>query len=248
VRRFLILLSLFFLTSCGRVNPDIKGELSENIERIVITNTRYAGRYTIIDKKAILRFKNKIIRANKASINSNLDPDFVFDFYSGNKRVASFKYIAKINDKEVANLIDEKGNLYNVSTTIEDEFIKRLLKVSKNENVPEYYVSAINLIIEKIGAKDSVIAVDLKKEVMTLRYLTSVDIKEIFEGINKNGVKVVLKDSTKNYDYLMILDTKKYSGNRVEAEITVVDNKGTKALYKLEGNYKDKWEFFISFK
>ncbi|MCX7904861.1 MAG: hypothetical protein N2486_10190 [Caloramator sp.] len=249
MKKLLILLSLLLLTSCTGVNPVLKNKfLNQDIERIVITNTRYAGRYTIIDKKAITRFKNKVLRAKEVQNDSNLEPDFIFDFYSENKKVASFKYIAKINEENVANLYDEEGKLYNISTSIEDEFIKRLLKTNRNQNVPDYYVSAINLILDKIDKSDITVAIDLKKEIMTLKYLTSMDIKNIFEGINRNGVNIVLLQQAKEYDYLIAINTKKYSGNSVEAEISVVDPNGMKTVYVIEGNYNGKWEFFIAYK
>lgn len=249
MKKFLIILSLFFLTSCSRVNPALKDKFSnQDIERIVVTNTRYAGRYTIIDKKAITRFKNKVLRAKEVQRDSNLEPDFIFDFYSENKRIATFKYIAKINEENIANLYDEEGRIFNISTSIEDEFIKRLLKTNRNQNVPDYYVSVINLILDKIGKKDITVAIDLKKEIMTLKYLTSMDIKNIFEGINRNGINIALLQQTKEYDYLIAINTKKYSGNRVEAEIAVTDPKGLKTVYVIEGNYNGKWEFFIAYK
>ncbi|WDU82669.1 hypothetical protein [Caloramator sp. Dgby_cultured_2] len=60
MKKFLLILSLFFLTSCTRVNPALKDKfLNQDIERIVVTNTRYAGRYTIIDKKQLQGLKIK---------------------------------------------------------------------------------------------------------------------------------------------------------------------------------------------
>ncbi|KRQ85827.1 hypothetical protein ABG79_02391 [Caloramator mitchellensis] len=248
-RVFYLLITLLLLTSCQRVNPEIKNKLSsQKIERIVITNTRYAGRYSIIDKKAIARFKNKIIKAEEASINTNLEPDFIFDFYSENKKIASYKYIAELNENNTVNLYDESGKTYRIPTSIEDEFIKRLLKKDRNANVPDYYKDSINLILDKLNVKDKTIAIDLKKETMTLKYLTSVEIKEIFESINRDGIKINLLEQNSNFDVLISINTKKYSGNTVQSEITVTDSNGAKTIYFIEGNYKNKWDFFIKYK
>jgi hypothetical protein len=218
---FILLIIASLVSGCGgKVNANIaaSGLDSKQVERIVISNSKYAGRYTIIDKESIDRFKNNILKAKDSSVDIKLEPDFVFDLYDATKKIATFKYIAGVDDDKTGNLIDESGQLYHASQAIEDEFMKRLMKDRGQKNIPEYYISAISLLIDKTYPKenrdekkgDIVIVVDIRKDYSITRYLTSIEQKRIFDSINENGVKIKFPTEVDKWDYYIKINTEQY--------------------------------------
>lgn len=87
---FLILLMLpLVLSSCGRRSVTEKALRvpleSAHIDRIIITSTRNAAKYTIVDTKSISRIKSTIEKGRDAKTDMKLEPDFTFQFYDGRK-------------------------------------------------------------------------------------------------------------------------------------------------------------------
>jgi hypothetical protein len=250
---FFVLIFTLFFSSCStsRINPALKGLFQDKtIERIAITNSRYAGRYTIIDKKSMERFKNKIIRASEATVDSKLEPDFIFDFYDETKKLATFKYIAGVEDEKIANLIDENGKLYHVSTSVEDEFMKRLMKRDDNKNIPEYYISLINLLIEKSGIKpNNTVIVDIRKDYMVTKSLTSMEQKSILDSIDKKGIKIKFPGEVDKADYTIKIKTNKYTDTSVDTTASVIDKYNVAVKFVIKGNFEDgSWSYHIRFK
>ena len=249
---FLVFILLLSASCGGKVNPKISklGITSADIERITITNNKFSGKYTIIDKQSINRFINYIVRSKDSTEDSKLTPDFTFDLFDNEKKVASFKYIAEVDDSSTANLIDTSGSLYHVDSSIEDEFIKRLMKKDSNKNVDDYYESTINRVIEKTDVKpNSTIAVDISKDYLVTKSITSMEQKKILDSIQKDGIKINNLQESEKYDYLININTKKYNDSSSEAYITVTDSKNVKVVYVFDGTYNDsKWSYAINYK
>lgn len=241
-------------TSCAgsKANPKIQalGEGSSTIQRIAITNSRYAGRYTVIDSDNIKRIQEYILKAKDAAVDSKLDPDFVIEFYDDTKNVASFKYIAGIDDEATANLIDSKGNLYHVKTSIEDEFMKRLMKRDGAKNVPEYYISLIKLLIEKSGAKSGdTIVVDISKDYAVTRAITSLEQQSILNSIDDSGIKISFPSETNNYNYLIKIITSKFNEDNCTASASIKDKTNTITKFDISGSFQhSKWEYHIKYR
>ncbi|MCX7884042.1 MAG: hypothetical protein N2448_03310 [Caloramator sp.] len=249
----LLIIIPFLFTSCmGRKkNPALTNlRIDKDIERITVMNNKYAGKYTIIDKKTIERFSNIILEAKDAKSDSTLESDFTFDFYSESKCVVSFKYIAGIEDENTANLYDDKGRSYHVDNSIEDEFINRLMKKGSFKHVSEYYESLLSLIFEKINIKNGQIAaVDIKKDFLVTKYITSLEQKKMIENIDNKGITVKFPKESEKYDYYILIDTRKYNDNTCKTYVTVTDSLGSKVIYVLEGNYTNsKWSYYIKYK
>ncbi|SKA76692.1 hypothetical protein SAMN05443428_101245 [Caloramator quimbayensis] len=249
----LLLIIPFLFTSCigGKKNQNLMSlGLNKDIERITVTNNKYAGKYTIIDKKTIERFSNTILEAKDAKSDSGLESDFTFEFYSESKSIASFKYIAGIDDESTANLYDDKGRLYHVDNSIEDEFINRLMKKGNFKHVSEYYESLLSLIFEKTNIQKGQIAVvDIRKDFLVTKYITSIEQKKMIESIDNKGITVKFPKEAEKYDYYILIDTRKYNDNTCKTYVTVTDSLGSKVIYVLEGNYIDsKWSYYIKFK
>lgn len=250
----LVVIIMLLLTSCmgAKKNQNILnlGLQNADIERVTITNNKFAGKYTIIDKRAIERFKNTVIESTDASIESRLEPDFTFDFFGESRKIASFKYTAGIDDAKTANLVDEKGRLYHVDDSIEDEFIKRLLKKDDNQHVPEYYESLISRIFEKTGVQEgSTVIVDIRKDYLVTRSVTSVEQKKILDSIDEKGIKIKYPGEVDKYDYYIKIDTRKYNDTSCKTLVSVTDKNNVKVTYQIEGNYTDsKWSYFIKYK
>lgn len=247
----LCLITTLLFTSCSssRVNPKIQKKGIENtpIQLVTVTNKRFAGKYTIVDKKIVERFKNSVLRAKDVSETNKLDPDFTFDFYDQTKKIASFNYIAGINDDEVGNLIDEEGNIYHINPSVEDEFIKRLLNKSGTSNssmAPEYYISLLKDLIKKAKVpENSTIVVDIRKDYLVTRQLTSVEQKRILDSINEKNIKIMFPTETDKWDYLFEIRTEKFAGNTSLARVTVTDKDKNVAKYSFKGTFDKKWTY-----
>lgn len=253
IRLFILSIMIMFLaSSCSssRINQNIagKGIDSSEINQVTVTNKRFAGKYTIIDKKIVDRFKSTVLKAKDVSGTNKLDPDFTFDFYDQTKKVATFNYIAGINDNELGNLIDEEGKIYHINTSIENEFLKRLLNKSDNGNshmAPEYYISLIKDLIKKSDVPDnSTIVVDIRKDYLVTRQMTSVEQKRILDSIDERNIKIVFPTETEKWQYMFVIRTEQFMNNISKATITVTDKDKKITKYVYEGNFiKDKWSY-----
>lgn len=257
MKKILLLSSIIIMllmTSCvgGRRNDKIlkMGFDKAVIDRIVIINSRGGVKYTIIDDKSISRIKNIIVRGKDAVTDSKLEPDFLFEFYAGKSIVASFNYIAGISDKKTANLIGDKGGLYHVSTMIEDEFVKRIMKSNVNKNVPEYYISLIEKVIESSDiVEGSEVVVDLSKDNTVTEYILSIDQKRILDSINKKRVSIKLPGETEKQDYTISIRTNSYTDTKSETVVSVTNKDKVTTNYYLEGSFEnEKWSYYIRFK
>lgn len=247
------LFTVFLLTGCigDKANPVLvsKGIKDKSMQRIAITSSRYAGRYTIIDRKAIENFTKIILNATDVQKNSYLEPDFILEFYSDDNNIINFKYIAGISDTEVANLIDPDGRMYHVSSSIENEFLKRLVKGSDSENIPEYYISLIRLLIGKTAVKSGeTVVVDISKDYVVTRSITSVELKKIIDSIDSNA-KIKFPSETKVYNHIIKINTSKYTDQTTNADISISDSKGKTQYYEIVGTYENgDWNYHIKYK
>lgn len=237
-------------TSCGsnKVNPNIAktGLDKEKIQRINIINNRSSQKYTFSQERNKERFKNIVLKAVEVSEDPKLDPDFTFDFYSETKKIASFKYIAGISDKKVANLIDENNKLYHIDDSIENEFFKRMIKAKSDDYVPEYYTSLIEKVLEKLPKKDNVTAVvDIRKDYIVTRNLMSVDQKRILDNISKDGIEVKYPGEVENPDYYITVNTKSYNGARKDASAVVSVKDSNNVTVKFEVKLTSDGKFYI---
>lgn len=245
---------MVLLTSCvgGRRNEKIlkMGFDKAVIDRIVIVNSRGGVKYTIIDNKSINRIKNIIVKGSDAVTDSKLDPDFQFEFYDGKTVVASFNYIAGISDKKTANLLDDTSGLYHVSSMIEDEFVKRIMKSNVNKNVPEYYISMIEKVLENSNVQEgSEVVVDLSKDYTVTKYILSVDQKRILDSIKIKKAAIKLPGETKTQDYTITVRTNSYTDTQSRTIVSVTNKEKVTTDYYLEGTFDgQKWSYYIRFK
>lgn len=257
MKKILLLSSIMIMllmTSCvgGRRNEKIQktGFDKAAVDRIVIINSRGGVKYTIIDDKSINRIKNIIVRGKDAETDSKLEPDFLFEFYDGKSMVASFNYIAGISDKKTANLTGDDVGLYHVSTMIEDEFVKRIMKSNVNKNVPEYYISLLEKVIESSAIEEgSEVVVDLSKDNTVTEYILSIDQKRILDSINKKKVSIKLPGETENQDYTLSVRTNSYTDTKSTTVVSVTNKDKVKTDYYMEGTFENgKWSYYIRFK
>lgn len=252
---FLVLLILpLILSSCRGKSPTEKA-LREplegaHIDRIIITSTRNAAKYTIVDSKSISRIKSTIEKGRDAKEDMKLEPDFTFQFYDGRKEIMFFNYIAGVNDKDIVNLIDDKKTLYHIDTSIENEFLKRIMRKTTSKNVPEYYISLLELIIEKTNvAQNSTVVVDITKDYTVTKGILSVEQKRILDSVDKRGIKVKFPKEVETYNYYIKINTTSYTDVSSKTIVTVKDKTGSETKYNLEGKYDGKrWSYFIRFK
>lgn len=242
------------LTSCvgDRVNSSIvKLGLKDNeMQRIAITNNRYAGRYTIIDKKTIDNFTKTILYSKNSLKDSKLDPDFIFEFFDDTRNVATFKYIAGIEDTSIANLIDTNGKLYRVSTSVEDQFMKRLMNSDNSVNVASYYISLLKLLIEKTNVnKSDVIVVDISKDYVVNRSVTSIELRNILNSVDSKGAKIIFPNETSQSNYKIKINTTTYTDNNCNAIASVTDKNNVVTKYEIVGTFEaGDWNYHIKYK
>lgn len=250
----LILLLPMLLSSCkGRSETErkIKNSIEgAHVDRVIITSTRNAAKYTIVDLKSISRIKANILKAKDAKKDTKLEPDFTFKFFEGRKEAAIFEYIAGINDSDEGNLIDDKGNLYNISSIIEDEFLKRIMRKTSSKNVSEYYISLIELILEKTNVQEnSTVVVDVIKDYTVTKSILSVEQKRILDSVDKRGVKIILPSEEDKYDYYIKINTSSYTNITSKGTVSVKNKLNVETKYYVEGTFKDgKWSYYIRFK
>ena len=227
--------------------PDFK---DTTMDRLVITNSRYAGKYTIATENTIKSIKNNILKAKGNAEDSLLEPDFIMEFYSGSKKVATFYYTAKINDDQVANLKDENGKLYHISTNIEQNFMKRIMRSDDREKVPEYYTSLISKLLDKIDtANGDVVVIDLSKDDSITKSLTSVEQKNLLESISAKGISLKFPSEAEQWNYYITINTKQYTDKACKGKVTINDvAKNTSTEYSVQGNYESKWEYHLQYK
>lgn len=247
------LLAINFTSCLGdKINSNIVklGLKDKNMQRIAITNNRYAGRYTIIDKNAIDDFTNTILKASNATYDSKLDPDFVFEFFDDTKNVATFRYIAGINDKNTANLIDSNGKLYRVSTSIENGFMRRLMNTDNSKNVSAYYISLLKLLIDKTNVnKNDIIVADISKDYVVTRSITSIEQKDILDSVDSKGARIVFPSETTRYNYMIKINTTDYTDNTSDATASVTDKNNVAIKYEVVGTFTDgSWNYHIKYK
>lgn len=256
MKRFLLccIFMSMILTSCvgTKVNQAMAeyGLESAELSRVNILSTRYAGKYTLIDKRSMNRVRNVVIKARDAKIDTKLQPDFIFDFFDDTDKLASFKYIAGIDDSDTANLIDEDGHLYHISPSVENEFLKNILKTSNAKNIPEYYESLIEKLLDNDMVKDgSTVVVDISRDDNVMKSILSVDQKEILDTIDKKSIKVMYPGETENWDYTIKIITKKYSGTECQTTAYITGKDDVSKGFSIVGTFKeDVWEYFITFK
>lgn len=226
------------------------GLKDKSMQRIVITNNRYAGRYTIIDKRSIDDFTKLILNSKDATVDSKLEPDFIFEFFDETKNVATFKYIVGIDDNKTANLIDTNGKLYRVSPSIEDGFMKRLMKRDNSQNIPEYYISLIKLLIEKTNIKKGdTVVVDISKDYVVTRSITSVEQKSILDSIDSKGARIVFPNQVKHSNYTIRIDTSKYTDDTSNAIASVTDKNNAVTRFEIVGTFGNgDWNYHIKYK
>lgn len=242
---------LFSSCSSGKSAVEIKKSLQNaKVERITVTNARYAGVYTIKDDKSMERFKGYIEKAKIAEKDPELEPDFMFDLYDGDKSLGKYKYIAGVTDSDQANLIDMNGKLYRISRNVEDIFMKRLMKKNDMKNIPKYYISLLSTIMQKHNMKSgSTVVANIGKDYTVTKSITSVEQKSILNSINVNNIAVKFPTEEQKYDYSIEVKTGKYTDKTSEAIVTVKDKDNKTTTYEVSGNYKkNDWEFHVKFK
>lgn len=251
----LLLLLILTTTSCSKIgyqNPKITEKLKKDTsyQRIIITSTRLAGRYTIFDDGAKKRFLNKIYKAKDVTTDNELEADFIIDFYDANKKVASYKYIANISEEDKVNLIDEDGNKFHINSDIEDEFIKRIIKKEMYKDASTYYIALLENVISKIQENNSGnlnIYIDIINDTMVTRFLTATQVENVFKSIEKNNINIV--DTEKSADYTLVVKTSLFNEDKTESTVTIKNKSGQtqRLLYSGKKN-KDKFEFHIKYK
>lgn len=249
---FIMIALLFSSCSSGGANKELqKAEFNnKTIDRIVINKSGYPGRYVIINDNSISNFKNTLVKSSKASVNTKLEPDFTFELYSDIKKVGTFKYLAGINDKDTANLFDENGNMYHVNPSIENLFLKRIMKKDNRANVTEYYVSFVKLLIDKTKPESkSTVVVDISKDYYVTKSLTTMEQKRILDSITKTGVSIKFPNEVDKWDYYITINTSSYSDTACTAIATVKDKNNVDVSYEINGVFKNnKWEYNIKYK
>jgi hypothetical protein len=252
---FLLIAVSLCLSACSTrsVNPDIAALpdfQSTTMDRLVITNSRYAGKYTIATSNTIKSIKKYILKAKGNVEDSLLEPDFVFEFYSGSKKVATFYYTAKINDDGTSNLKDENGNLYHISTNVEQSFMKRIMRSDDRENVSSYYTSLVTKLLDKTEASSgNVVVIDISDDDSITKSMTSIEQKHLLDSISSKGVSLKFPSEVEQWNYYITINTTQYTDDSCKGTVTINDvANNTSVKYSVQGDYETEWEYHIQYK
>jgi hypothetical protein len=124
------------------------------------------------------------------------------------------------------------------------------MKSNVNKNVPEYYISLIEKVLDSSNVQEgSEVVVDLSKDYTVTKYILSIDQKRILDSIDRKKVEIKLPGETENQDYAIIVRTNSYTDTQSQTVVSVTNKDKVKTDYYVEGTFNgDKWSYYIRFK
>ena len=256
LRILLLLVSLFLLGGCSSIskltikNQDFEYIRNGNVTKINISNTRDKGfKFVVTDERSIKDIYDIFSTAKSVKEKSSLQPDYVFELYTGDNVVHKFNYVAGLDNKNVGNFYSNDKS-YVVSKTIDNDIIGSFWNISRPKDFSNVYYNSILAAIDNYRKninKTDLIGINLKDDVEIAKFILSVDVEDFLNNINQNAYNAtVISDAKVNYGIVMNIDTKGYKTDIIKNEgvykciLTFVNKKdNSEKIYYVFDNYKD---------
>ena len=251
------------LTGCSSINKitvknkDFEYIKNGNITKVNINNTRDKGfKFVITDERSIKDIYDILSTATSVKEKSSLEPDYIFEFYTGDNVVHKFNYVAGVDKKNLGNFYSD-DTTYIVSKRIDTDIISSFWNIRRPKDFNNVYYNSILAAIDsyrKNVNKTDLIGINLKDDVEVGKFILSVEVEDFLNDVNKEAYNCKLvSDSNVNYEIAMNIETKGYKTDVVKNEgvykclITFVNKKdNSEKIYYVFDSYKDNnWNISV---
>ncbi len=257
-----ILLSSFIFSGCARIenlkvkfgmkNTDFEYIKQNKIQKIIIQSTRDTGfKFIVTDKRAMNDLYDILSSAKVVQQKTDLEPDYVFEFYEGADKVHRFSYVVGIQKKGLGNFYGDNKS-YVVSTRVDNDIIKNLSTLRKPRAFEDLYYDVILNFLDKYGntlPKDKKVGINVSDDVEVAKYILSTDIEYFKINLdNKMNNAALVNKNKEDFDILISVKTYGYKTKVYKSTITVYNKADNSEIkYYAMCKYDDKsWNIDIS--
>lgn len=229
-------------------NEDFEYIKENNVDKIIIQNARDSSfRFIINDSTAINNMYKVLSKGKKKSENTTLDPDYIFEVYSG-EEVTKYNYVVGTNSSKVANFYNDDISIL-VPKALENNIMENLSFITKPRDFTYIYYQSILEVLQskKDSLSSSNVGIDITKDSNCLKYVFSSEL----EDFKKDLVKVLpsaslVKDNLSDFDTIITVKNRGYSSTVFKTLITIQSN-GSKNDYYVSADYSyKKWKIKVS--
>ncbi|SHI84233.1 hypothetical protein SAMN05444401_1559 [Clostridium amylolyticum] len=259
-----ILLLTFLFSGCNYIdnmkvklkmkNQDFEYIKQGKVEKIVIQSTRDNGfRFVVTDKSTIRDLYGLLSTGKEATENSNLSPDYIFEFQESADKIHKFNYVAGLNKKGVGNFYDGEKS-YSVNKRLDNDIIRNMYSLRRPKDFSDIYYASILKFLSSYGKNinsdgSKSLGINIKDDIECAKYVLSVELEDFKYNLNSTIKNAKLVDNNKeDFDILVSMKTQGYKTTVYKSIITLYNkSEGTELKYYVLGNYENReWTILIS--
>lgn len=233
-------------------NQDFDYIIQENVDKIIIQNSRDPGfRFIVTDNSAIRDIYDILKKGKIRKEKTSLDPDYVLEVYIGDE-VKKYQYVVNVDENGVGNFYND-DNIYDISNDLDQTIRQNLSFISKPKNFEEIYYDSIIEVLKKdkdqLDDSEHKVGIDISGDVNCLKYMFSVDLLDFKNKMQKEISNIQLTNNNlSDFDTIITVKNAGYSTKIFKTTITV-DNQKDKVYetYYVSGSYEYKgWKITVS--
>lgn len=233
-------------------NQDFDYIIQENVDKIIIQNSRDPGfRFIVTDNSAIRDIYDILKKGKIREDKTSLDPDYVLEVYIGDE-VKKYQYVVNVDENGVGNFYND-DNIYDISNDLDQTIRQNLSFISKPKNFEEIYYDSIIEVLKKdkdqLDDSEHKVGIDISGDVNCLKYMFSVDLLDFKNKMQKEISNIQLTNNNlSDFDTIITVKNAGYSTKIFKTTITV-DNQKDKVYetYYVSGSYEYKgWKITVS--
>lgn len=233
-------------------NQDFDYIIQENVDKIIIQNSRDPGfRFIVTDNSAIKDIYDILKKGKIRDEKTSLDPDYVLEVYIGDE-VKKYQYVVNVDENGVGNFYND-DNIYDISNDLDQTIRQNLSFISKPKNFEEIYYDSIIEVLKKdkdqLDDSEHKVGIDISGDVNCLKYMFSVDLLDFKNKMQKEISNIQLTNNNlSDFDTIITVKNAGYSTKIFKTTITV-DNQKDKVYetYYVSGSYEYKgWKITVS--
>ena len=233
-------------------NQDFDYIIQENVDKIIIQNSRDPGfRFIVTDNSAIRDIYDILKKGKIREEKTSLDPDYVLEVYIGDE-VKKYQYVVNVDENGVGNFYND-DNTYDISNDLDQTIRQNLSFISKPKNFEEIYYDSIIEVLKKdkdqLDDSEHKVGIDISGDVNCLKYMFSVDLLDFKNKMQKEISNIQLTNNNlSDFDTIITVKNAGYSTKIFKTTITV-DNQKDKVYetYYVSGSYEYKgWKITVS--
>lgn len=235
-------------------NQDFEYIKQGKVEKIVIQSTRDNGfRFVVTDKSTIRDLYGLLSTGKEATENSNLSPDYIFEFQESADKIHKFNYVAGLNKKGVGNFYDGEKS-YSVNKRLDNDIIRNMYSLRRPKDFSDIYYASILKFLSSYGKNinsdgSKSLGINIKDDIECAKYVLSVELEDFKYNLNSTIKNAKLVDNNKeDFDILVSMKTQGYKTTVYKSIITLYNkSEGTELKYYVLGNYENReWTILIS--